>query len=236
MVGKSPRRPSVRLGAEVRTGVAMVRRIAVHAACCWMLIAAVGCAMPAEDPGRSVGLASEALSATDCPVGYNIIQGTNASETLIGTAGNDCIVAKSGNDTVYGRGGNDFLIGGDGSDTLYGEAGSDVLHGEAGADRLEGGDGNDTLYGGLNIDSLYGQNDDDQLYGDASGDTLEGGLGNDFLRGGDGDDILRGGDGDAVGCQRDAIRAAVLLGAGKGREAHERREDECFFHGWYSFL
>ena len=161
-----------------------------------MLIAAVGCAMPAEDPGRSVGLASEALSATDCPVGYNIIQGTNASETLIGTAGNDCIVAKSGNDTVYGRGGNDFLIGGDGSDTLYGEAGSDVLHGEAGADRLEGGDGNDTLYGGLNIDSLYGQNDDDQLYGDASGDTLEGGLGNDFLRGGDGDDILRGGDGD----------------------------------------
>ena len=174
----------------------MARRVHVCVAFSLTLVAAVGCATSNADNEVEVGVALEALTASDCPAGYNIIQGTSAAETLTGTDGNDCIVAKAGNDTVFGRGGNDFLIGGDGNDTLYGEGGADTLHGEAGTDRLEGGDGNDLLYGGLNVDNLYGQNDDDQLYGDAAGDTLEGGAGQDFLRGGDGDDTLRGGDGD----------------------------------------
>jgi RTX calcium-binding nonapeptide repeat (4 copies) len=164
----------------------------------WMACAAACVVASCTQEVSPVDVAGKlrALTVSDCPTGYNIIQGTNGSETLTGTAGNDCIVARNGNDTLLGGGGNDFLIGGDGNDTLRGEGGQDVLHGEAGIDALEGGDDNDTLFGGTSADTLYGQNGDDTLSGEGAGDTLEGGPGRDFLRGNEGDDILRGGDGD----------------------------------------
>ncbi len=75
---------------------------------------------------------------------YNVIEGTNAGEVLIGTALDDAIIAYDGNDIVYGQAGNDRLFGDAGVDTLFGGAGNDLLDGGWDSDILRGGAGNDT--------------------------------------------------------------------------------------------
>jgi Ca2+-binding RTX toxin-like protein len=102
----------------------------------------------------------------------NVIEGTNAGNSITGTAGNDVIYGFGGNDTLNGGDGNDLLYGGDGDDTLNGGNGNDVLYGGAGNDTLNGGAGNDTLYGG---------DGNDILVGGAGSDTLIGGKGNDTM-------------------------------------------------------
>ncbi|RYZ15249.1 MAG: heme peroxidase [Alphaproteobacteria bacterium] len=62
----------------------------------------------------------------------NVIEGTNASETINGTAQDDLINGRDGNDTLNGLGGNDILLGGAGVDTLNGGDGADILVGGAG--------------------------------------------------------------------------------------------------------
>ena len=42
---------------------------------------------------------------------FNVIIGTNASETLVGTEGPDFICALLGDDVIYGVGGNDLIVG-----------------------------------------------------------------------------------------------------------------------------
>lgn len=86
-------------------------RFELRAQLCTLVFAAVGCSKLENDSPVDPGYAALALDVSHCPSGYNIIQGTNQSETLTGTSGNDCIVAKGGTDTVFGRGGNDFIIG-----------------------------------------------------------------------------------------------------------------------------
>ena len=58
-----------------------------------------------------------------------IINGTNASETLIGTAGNDTIAGAKGNDLVQMGDGADLFVwlAGDGKDTVEGGTGFDTL-------------------------------------------------------------------------------------------------------------
>ncbi|HKY39642.1 MAG TPA: hypothetical protein VJN18_27075 [Polyangiaceae bacterium] len=136
-----------------------------------------------------------ALTAADCPDGYNVIQGTSGDDVLIGTSGGDCIVGGDGDDVIDGRGGNDFLFGGDGADTIYGRSGSDALFGEGGDDQLDGAAGADNLDGGDGDDILFGEGGADVLRGRAGNDYLDGAAGNDDLAGGDGDDELDGGAG-----------------------------------------
>ena len=55
----------------------------------------------AEHEGDAqVAVSGQALTSSDCPAGYNLIQGTAANDTLQGTAGNDCIIGLGGNDTL----------------------------------------------------------------------------------------------------------------------------------------
>lgn len=78
---------------------------------------------------------------------YRPLDGTDASERLVGhNAGDD----------IKGR---------PGDDTLEGLAGDDVLRGGRGADRVDGGDGNDWL---------SGDRDDDVLVGGRGADTFAG--------------------------------------------------------------
>lgn len=119
------------------------------------------------------------------PQFINVIDGTPASETLVGTDGSDHINGMDGDDTLAGGLGNDLIYGGDGDDVLRGDfnnpssggavGGDDIIYGGAGSDRIGGKGGNDTLYGGEG---------DDRIWGDRGADVLRGGLGDDTLVGG----------------------------------------------------
>jgi Ca2+-binding RTX toxin-like protein len=125
-----------------------------------------------------------------------IINGTAASETLLGTTGEDIINGLAGDDT------------------LKADAGNDLLHGGAGKDRLEGGTGSDTAdytdsVAGVSVNLFtgFGQFDAFGQGGDAQGDKLfsvenvTGSKFNDILQAGEssatlignaGNDILKG--------------------------------------------
>ncbi len=126
---------------------------------------------------------------------YNVINGTNASQTINGTSGNDLIFARGGSDKIDGKSGNDCIVGGDGSDSIKGGSGNDVILGGDGSDKIEGGSGVDSLYGEEGSDSLSGGAENDMLSGGDGTDSLDGGSGNDSLHGGNGTDSLKGGAG-----------------------------------------
>ncbi|NJC37534.1 Ca2+-binding RTX toxin-like protein [Xanthomonas arboricola] len=69
----------------------------------------------------------------------NLIEGSEAANTLLGLAGNDTLNGRGGNDQLTGGAGNDRLIGGAGDDTyvIDGSSGSDIINNTGG--------GNDTL-------------------------------------------------------------------------------------------
>ena len=147
-----------------------------------------------------------------------VINGTNASETMLGTDQNDVISPGDGYDTVYGLAGDDGLngykdesgipsywsaagtliayggpgndvIGGkDGNDVIYGEDDDDAVWGRQGDDFISGGAGRDNLWGGGGNDKIFGDGGDDELEGEAGNDTLDGGAGYDYLAGGSGND------------------------------------------------
>lgn len=168
---------------------------------CLFGLAACGQTSNAHEADEPVAVASEALTASDCPAGYHIIQGTASADNLVGTAGNDCILGLGGNDVIHGGGGDDYIAGGSGDDTIYGEAGADQIFGEGGNDTIDGGDGNDvisggaavdTIHGGANDDRIHGDDGNDQLYGDDGDDIIDGDANADTIRGGNGDDVIYG--------------------------------------------
>ncbi|WP_210210397.1 tandem-95 repeat protein [Rhodopseudomonas thermotolerans] len=70
---------------------------------------------------------------------YNIIAGTEASDTMSGGSSRDVMFGNGGHDTLYGNAGSDLLVGGLGDDRLEGGSSDDTyLFGLA--------DGNDTVY------------------------------------------------------------------------------------------
>ncbi|AWM86865.1 M10 family metallopeptidase [Microvirga sp. 17 mud 1-3] len=77
-------------------------------------------------------------AAGDTLRGIEVLQGTNASDTLIGVdrgGGSGVqLYGEGGNDTLLGMGGGDYLFGGAGNDTLDGGGGSNALSGGAGRD------------------------------------------------------------------------------------------------------
>jgi Ca2+-binding RTX toxin-like protein len=148
-----------------------------------------------------------------CPVGSNIIMGSNNNDTLVGTPGPDCIIGLIGQDTIRGMGGDDALSGGQGDDIIYGgdgndiiyggpgqdvmngDAGNDLMYGNDGVDTIHGNDGDDTIYGGQGTDHIYGDAGNDTCYGELDDDQIDGGTGNDYLNGGPNHDTYNGGGG-----------------------------------------
>jgi alpha-tubulin suppressor-like RCC1 family protein len=148
-----------------------------------------GCAV---DGGERISSTQQPLlSEVDCPMGYNVILGTQGRDILAGTAGNDCILGFGGNDNLTGKGGNDFIAGGTGDDLINGNQGDDVLYGEDGNDSINGGlTGNDTIYGGIGDDSIDGFIGNDTIYGEQGNDIIDGDLGDDTIFGDDGNDVI----------------------------------------------
>lgn len=130
-----------------------------------------GTSLPAPDP----------LPEPEPEPDLNVMEGSDARDTLAGTAAADAIYGGGDRDKLYGNEGDDHLTAGTGNDTLFGGEGDDLLEGEAGRNRLYGGEGNDHLVAGT---------EGDRLYGDEGNDLLEGGIGNDTGYGGEGDDVL----------------------------------------------
>lgn len=119
-----------------------------------------------------------------------LINGSDASDNLLGGDRSEQIQALSGQDTVDSRGGNDTVDGGDGDDLLNGGAGNDSLIGGNGNDTLNSSNGDDVLLSGNGSDVLNAGNGNDRLTGGGDNDLLDGGVGNDTLDGGNGDDVF----------------------------------------------
>jgi Ca2+-binding RTX toxin-like protein len=98
--------------------------------------------------------------------------------------------ALDGNDTVNGSGASELILGNEGEDFLTGFADNDSLFGGKGRDFLDGSDGNDCLSGGLDADFLIGEAGDDILFGGRGNDVLDGAEGDNTLVGGLGRDFL----------------------------------------------
>ncbi|MEH6645905.1 Ig-like domain-containing protein [Sulfitobacter sp.] len=71
------------------------------------------------------------------------VNGSGASDFIIGDNLTNQLVGSGGNDTINGLGGNDTIVGGSGNDELFGGDGQDLMVGGAGADLLNGGTGPD---------------------------------------------------------------------------------------------
>jgi hypothetical protein len=91
----------------------------------------------------STDLALELLQLN--AVDFQIQQGSDQYDSLIGKKGRDLLVGNNGNDSLRGGGGSDLLLGGQGADRLWGDQGNDYLIGGAGNDQLWGGQGRDTF-------------------------------------------------------------------------------------------
>jgi hypothetical protein len=98
--------------------------------------------------------------------------------------------ALDGDDTVDGSGASELILGNQGEDILRGSAGNDSVFGGKGRDALFGGEGNDSLTGGLDADRFLGSAGDDILWGGRGNDLLSDGEGNNTLVGGLGRDFF----------------------------------------------
>jgi len=162
-------------------------------------LAAQAVTVPADcDPGPDSGID---LSQ------FNIIIGTNASETLTGTDGPDFICGRLGDDAIYGLGGDDVILGDTatffgnpnapgGADVIDAGAGNDQVLPGPGDDSVNGGNGDDFLALAVGNDTGQGGQGDDTIIGGFGTDTMIGGPGNDALAGGQDSDLINGGPGD----------------------------------------
>jgi Ca2+-binding RTX toxin-like protein len=143
---------------------------------------------------------------------YNVVIGTNKSETLKGTKRADFICGRLGNDRIFGFGGDDILLAdtttffgdpgaagghdvvfaGWGNDEVLPGPGNDKVYGARGADFLALALGNDRGYGGFGADTIIGGFGRDRIFGNPGADVLVGGFDNDLINGGLGDDQLAG--------------------------------------------
>ncbi|MBK6631939.1 MAG: hypothetical protein IPG33_13485 [Betaproteobacteria bacterium] len=120
--------------------------------------------------GRRLSMAELLTLAPPRPE-YNLIQGTEWSDTLMGTGLPDMILGAEESDGLYGLDGNDVLDGGAGDDTLAGGAGNDTY-------RFGRGGGFDTV---VQADALYDDVDTVRFADDLMPDQVFAGRQNDAL-------------------------------------------------------
>lgn len=86
----------------------------------------------------------------DTGKGNDDVNGTAASDTIVGGDGNDSIAGSTeeafAGDSLDGGSGNDTITGTERADTIVGGAGNDLIDGQGGGDVIRGGGGADTIY------------------------------------------------------------------------------------------
>ncbi|WP_108259828.1 calcium-binding protein [Mangrovicoccus ximenensis] len=146
-------------------------------------------------PGEEIAFAD--FAALSDVTENDVIEGTDAAETLSGGLGEDAINGKGGDDLIQGGAGYDFLEGGQGADTLDGGADDDQVsfrHDPAGVviDLREGyaidgwGDTDELssiemARGSMFDDTIYGNGGHNMLRGLAGDDLIDGRMGKDTV-------------------------------------------------------
>src|SRR3954453_21979109 len=105
---------------------------------------AVAMMLPAANAAQAVTVPADCDPGPDSGVDlsqYNIIIGTNASETLVGSDRPHFICGRLGDDTIFGLGGDDVILGD--TATFFGNpnapGGADVIDAGAGDDQVLAG-------------------------------------------------------------------------------------------------
>jgi len=102
----------------------------------------------------------------------NIINGSDADESLFGTAGRDNLSGLDGDDILYGGMSDDTLVGGAGADWLRAGDDDDILQGGSGADTLRAGTGDDTVSGGAGLDTFEYASGADTIVDFTAGESI----------------------------------------------------------------
>ena len=164
-----------------------------------------------------------------------LLNGTSASDVILGNPGFDLIDPKEGNDKICAGGGDDRVIErpGGGTDSIDGESGSDTValgNGTtppagtidllAGTGSIPSGTG--TTFALDSVENGQGSVQTDTLIGDGGPNELDGGIGNDTLTGGGGaDELLGGNDADQI-FARDGVADTVDCGTGTDNAQTDR--------------
>ena len=129
------------------------------------------------------------------PPAQNTMEGTLASDTIIGPGLRNFLVGQEGNDLIIGGAFDDTIYGGSGDDTIEDRQGENfILLGDGndnatrrwsmGNDTIVAGSGNDTVNSWFGNDSIDDGPGDDSILGADGNDTIFGGSGDDTLDGG----------------------------------------------------
>ncbi len=102
----------------------------------------------------------------------NLVNGTNAGETIDDVPTVLAVKTTEEEDEIYGQGGDDTILALGGNDFIDGGSGKDDINGGAGNDLIKGGSDDDTIVGGLGDDDIDGGSGVDDMDGGAGIDTL----------------------------------------------------------------
>jgi len=114
-----------------------------------------------DDAGGTVLFDLTALIVLDGDNSDNVMNASDAPQTLAGHGGNDTLSATTGAVTLDGGDGNDHLFGGRWADKFYGGLGRDTIH-ASDSDFVDAGDGNDIIFaaigssGGISVEGRGG--------------------------------------------------------------------------------
>ncbi|HRX35493.1 MAG TPA: hypothetical protein P5337_03775, partial [Aestuariivirga sp.] len=176
--------------------------------------------------GVTVDLGANAASDGDAEgdtiIRFENLEGSDASDILIGSAGENVIAGGQGNDLIRGGAGADDLGGGSGSDFLSYDGSADRVVVDLSTNEASGGDaegdrirGFENIEGSSKSDKLTGGDYANIIIGGAGRDQVSGGGGNDLLAGNAGKDRINGGDGsDTADYSTSAAAITVKLSSG----------------------
>ena len=146
-----------------------------------VLLFLVGSFVSRPVPAAAAEVPADCAVTEHRPLEFNVVIGTNASETLRGTEGADFICGLLGDDVIYAYGGNDLILGD--TTTFFGNVqapgGNDTIFAGAGDDQVLSGPGNDSVNGGAGDDFIALAAGNDVAQGGHGADTIIGGFGND---------------------------------------------------------
>src|SRR5574340_1224469 len=87
---------------------------------------------------------------------YNLVMGTNGSETLTGSMVPNLIIGLGGNDVIHEGPSGDFVIAGDGSNIIYAGNGTNTIYAGNGDNIIKGGTGNMQVFVGTGHNMIQG--------------------------------------------------------------------------------